>query len=354
MIADVPASSPGRPMTDPALPLGLADVEAARRRIEGRVRRTPLVRLGALSRRLGVAVLAKAENLQRGGAFKIRGATNALEAALERGSPVRGLVTYSSGNHGQAVALAAASRGLPAIVAMPEDAPSVKIDAVRRIGAEVRFAGRTSEDRRIVAEALAKERAFMLVRPFDDVDVVAGQGTVALEILGGCAEVETIVVPCGGGGLVAGVALTATETRRAIAVWSAESVEAPKMARSLEAGRIVSSPPGPSVADGLRPNAPGEIPFRIARSRLAGAARVEESSILDAMRGLLLEDRLVVEPSGAAAVAALAAGRVPVGRGPVVVILSGGNVDPALLARVIRGGERDEEPPREPSGRVLR
>lgn len=319
------------------------------------MRRTPLVAFRALSERIGAPAYLKAESLQTGGSFKIRGATNAIAEALARGPRPSGVVTFSSGNHGQGVALAARTFGLVAVVTMPEDAPTVKVDATRAAGAEVVFAGRTSEDRRLAAEKIAAERGLFVVPPFDHADIVAGQGTVGLEILSDLAEVETIVVPCGGGGLTAGIAAAATETRRAIRVVSVEPEAAPKMARSLAAGRIVPAPPGPTIADGLRPSAPGEINFAIAKERLAAAVTVGDAELEEAVALLAGRAKLVVEPSGAAAVAALLAGRVAPIRGPVVAVLSGGNIDPTLFARIV--GERlargDSRSPRGGPGPVL-
>lgn len=317
------------------LPVRFEDVMVAARAIAGRVRHTPLLPFGALTERLRVPVYLKAESLQRGGAFKVRGALNAVAAALVRGERPRGLVTYSSGNHAQGVAIAAREYGLEAVVVMPTDAPAVKASATIAYGARVERAGLTSEERRVVAERVAADRGFLLVRPFDDPFVVAGQGTVALEILRDLPEARTILVPCGGGGLASGVALAATESCASIRVFSVESQAAPKMQRSLARGEIVSAPPGPSIADGLRPNAPGAIPFAIARERLAGALAVSDDELREAMALLLGRARLVVEPSGAAGVAALASGRVPALEGPVVAVLSGGNVDPAILAGVV-------------------
>lgn len=315
--------------------VSIHDVHAAARLLEGRVRRTPLLPFGALTERLGVPVYLKAENLQTGGAFKIRGATNAVARAVERGERPRGIVTYSSGNHAQGCALAARAFGLPAIVVMPVDAPKVKINATKAYGAEILFVGYTSEERRLPAEAIAKERGFLLIRPFDDADVVAGQGTVGLEIVTDLPEVDTVVVPCGGGGLTAGVALAVTSMKPGARVVSAEPQAAPKMARSIAAGTVVSAPPGPSLADGLRPNAPGVIPFAIARERLFETAVVTEDEIERAVVLLLSRARLVVEPSGAATVAALVAGKITKPRGPVVAILSGGNIEPVVLARLL-------------------
>lgn len=272
-----------------------------------------------------------------GGAFKVRGATNAVAVAVESGSKPRGVVTYSSGNHAQGCAIAARACGLPALVVMPQDAPSVKVEATRAYGAEVRFAGFTSEDRRVVAEQIERDLGYMMVRPFNDVHVVAGQGTVGLEIMGDCPEVASILVPCGGGGLTAGVALAATTMNPSVQVISAESEAAPKMARSMSAGRIVSEAPKPSIADGLRPNAPGDIPFAITKERLAGSAVVSDAALGDAVSLLLHRAKLLVEPSGAAGVAALMTGAVSISRGPVVVVLSGGNVDPAVLERILKG-----------------
>ncbi|MBI3818195.1 MAG: threonine/serine dehydratase [Planctomycetes bacterium] len=319
--------------------VALRDVQSAARTLFGRIRRTPLIPLDAVAQRVGVPVFAKAENFQIGGAFKIRGATNAVALAMQRGPRPAGVVTYSSGNHGQGCAIAARSFGLPAIVVMPVDAPRVKVQSTLDYGAEVQFAGRTSEERRVVAESIAIERGFLLVRPFDDADVVAGQGTVGLEIMEDLPETETVLVPCGGGGLTSGIALAVTALKPSARVFSVEPEAAPKLARSMEAGRIVSSPPGASIADGLRPNAPGAIPFEIVKNRLAGSVLVDDDAIERAVRLLLSRAKIVAEPSGAATVAALMSGKITNPKGPVVAVLSGGNIDPAVLARILA---RDE------------
>jgi len=318
--------------------LHLSDITRASRRLAGWVRSTPLLPIRSLTDRFGVPVLLKAENLQEGGAFKLRGATHALLAARERGEQLAGVVTFSSGNHGQACAMAARRLGLAACVAMPEDAPRVKVDAVCRQGAEVLFAGRTSDDRRAAAERIVAERGWRLVPPFDDADIVAGQGTAGLEIVRELPEVETVIVPCGGGGLLAGVATAVRLSQPGARVVGVEPSTAAKMARSLAAGTPVSAPPGPSLADGLRPSAPGAIPFALVREHQVAMTTVEDSDLLEAMARLLYEMRLVVEPSGAAGLAALEQGRISVGRGPMVVVLTGGNLDPSLLARVAAGG----------------
>jgi threonine dehydratase len=315
--------------------VALSDVENAARHLAGRIRRTPLIPFDPLAARLGVPVWLKCENLQLGGAFKVRGATHAALAALQRGQKVSRIVTYSSGNHGQGCAIAARSLGLPCTVVMPCDAPAVKVEGTRLLGAEVRFEGHTSEQRRVAAEAVAQESGYLLIRPFDDADVVAGQGTVGLEILGDCGEVDTVVVPCGGGGLAAGVTLALTANKPSVRVASAEPDAAPKLARSILAGQIVSNPPGPSIADGLRPNAPGAIPFGILRERLSQTAVVSDDEIERAVAWLFRAARLVVEPSGAASVAALMAGKIAAPRGPVVAVISGGNVDPAVFGRIL-------------------
>ncbi|MFN0205450.1 MAG: threonine/serine dehydratase [Planctomycetota bacterium] len=317
------------------LPVQLFNIQSAARTLFGHVRRTPLLPFGALSERLGVPVYLKCENLQSGGSFKLRGATNAVACAIARGERPRGVVTYSSGNHAQGCALAARAFGMPAIVVMPKDAPSVKINATKNYGAEVLFEGFTSEERRVEAERIANEKGFLLIRPFDDADVVAGQGTVGLEILSDCAGVETVVIPCGGGGLTAGVALAISANKPSARIVSVEPQAAPKMARSIAAGEVISKAPGASIADGLRPNAPGEIPFAIARERLSQSCEVSDDELEFAVSLLFRRARLVVEPSGAAPVAALWFAKVAKPRGPVAAILSGGNIEPAVFERIL-------------------
>jgi threonine dehydratase len=322
----------------PDLPVGIEDVRAAAERIRGRVHRTPLLRSRSIDAIAGREFLFKAENLQRGGAFKARGATNHVALACAGKERPRGVATYSSGNHAQGVAIAAGAFGLPCVVVMPEDAPRAKVEATRGYGAEVLFRGRTSEERRALAEEVVRERGYRMVPPFDDPDVVAGQGTVGLEIVEDAPEVGAFVVPVGGGGLIAGIAVAAKALKAGVRVFGVEPEAADGLRRSLEAGKIVTIRPGETIADGLRPVAPGKIPFAIASRLVEGVVTVTDGEIARAVALLAERTKLLVEPSGAASLAAVLAGKVPPVEGPTAVVLSGGNADPALFARLLAGG----------------
>jgi len=274
----------------------------------------------------------KLENLQPIGAFKLRGAYTAIRR-MPYDVRRNGVITYSSGNHGQAVAYAAQLVGVRAVVVMPETAPAVKVAGVRRWGGAVVFAGRTSEDRQQEAEAIAAREGLAVVPPFDHPDIVAGQATVGLEIAQDLPDVQTVVVPVGGGGLIAGVVTGLEAAGSRARVWGVEPAGAPKLQRSLAAGRPVRLERTASVADGLITLSVGEVPFgelAARRATLAGVALVEDDTLREAMHFLWRECRLAVEPSGAATTAAVRSGAVrPLA--PAVLVVSGGNVDPSLL-----------------------
>jgi threonine dehydratase len=274
----------------------------------------------------------KLENLQPVGAFKLRGAYTAIRH-LPEAARRRGVITYSSGNHGQAVAYAAQLMGIRAVVVMPETAPPVKVAGVRRWGGAVVLAGRTSEDRQRKAEELAARDGLAVVPPFDHPDIVAGQATVGLEIAEQLPDVATVVAPVGGGGLLAGVVTGLAAAGNGARVWGVEPVGAPKLKRSLDAGRPVRLERTASIADGLITLTVGAIPFAelaAQRDRIAGVALVEEAALREAVQFLWRHCQLAVEPSGAATTAALRAGALrPVS--PTVLVVSGGNVDPATL-----------------------
>ena len=328
-------------------------VEEARRRIAGVVRRTPLLRLPVDG---GPPVYAKCENLQAAGAFKIRGAANFI-ARLDPAARRQGVVTYSSGNHAQAVALAAGRVGAPAVVVMPTTAPAVKVEGARALGAEILFAGTTSTERRRRAEAVAEERRLQMVPPFDHPWIIAGQGTVGLEILEDCPDVARIFVPVGGGGLAAGVAAAVKPQRPEARVIGVEPSGAARMAASLAAGRPVALDQVASLADGLLPVRPGDLTFEHVRRLVDEMVTVEDEPIADAVLWLFRRARLVVEPSGAAALAALRAAsaaappREPPAAGAAVVVLSGGNLGLDTLNRL--AALRSPEEPR-PAGRSAR
>ena len=302
------------------------EIREAAAGLEGIAQRTSLRYVEALGAHL------KLENEQPIGAFKIRGAYNAIRK-LSDPARQRGVITYSSGNHGQAVAYAAKEFGVRAVIVMPETAPAVKVEGVKRWGGEVVFAGRTSEDRRIKAEELAKKESLAIVPPFDHPDIVAGQATVALEIVEQLPDVETVLVPVGGGGLISGVVTGLAAVKSRAKVWGVEPAGAPKLKRSLEAGEIVRLERSASVADGLITLNVGGIPFAELerhRAQILGVALVEDDSIREAVQFLWRTCRLAVEPSGAATTAALLSGAVRPS-GVTVLIVSGGNVDRSLL-----------------------
>lgn len=302
------------------------DVREAAEGLRGVAVRTPLRYVASLNAYL------KLENLQPMGAFKIRGAYNAVRRLSEEARR-RGVITYSSGNHGQALAYAAQLLGIRAVVVMPETAPAVKVAGVKKWGGEVVFAGRTSQDRQVKAEQLATQEGLAVVPPFDHPDIVAGQATVGLEIAADLPEVRTVVVPVGGGGLISGVVVGLGAGGSAARVWGVEPAGAPKLARSLEAGAPVRLERTASVADGLITLTVGDVPFaHLAqhRDRLAGVALVADDALREAVHFLWRECHLAVEPSGAATTAAVRSGVVRP-EPPTVLVVSGGNVDPSLL-----------------------
>lgn len=327
--------------SDDATPLPALDVDdvrAAATRIAGRVHRTPVLRVDALDAMAGAELWLKAENLQRIGAFKARGAMHAV-GRLSEAERARGIITFSSGNHAQAVALAARSFGCKATIVMPTDAPKIKVAGVRSLGAEVIFEGTRSDERQARAMALAEHTGGAVVQPFDHPHIVAGAGTATLEL---CEEVaartdggalDALLVPVGGGGLIAGACLAAAPTGARI--YSVEPHGCDAMAQSLEAGERVAVPPGPTLADGLKPTMVGRLNFAIARQHVAGSFRVSDEQLGSALAALLVHGKVLVEPSGAAALAVALAGDLPEQPRRIGVILSGGNVDPAIVAEIL-------------------
>ena len=311
----------------------IESLRAAARVLDGVAMRTPLLDAPALSRRLGLAVALKCEHLQPIGAFKIRGAYTAI-SRLSPESRARGVITYSSGNHGQAVAFAARLLGIGAVVVMPERAPAIKVEGVRRYGGEVVIAGNSSAERWERARELAEERGLAMVPPYESLDVIAGQGTCGLEILEEWPVVETILVPVGGGGLIAGIASAVSALKPTVRVIGVEPTGAPKLARALEAGRPVKLDSTDSLADGLLPLSIGELPFAVLSGVVRESILVSEEEIAAAVRFLSQQMGLSPEPSGAVTTAALLSGRAPIS-GPTVAVVSGGNVDPDLLKRLV-------------------
>jgi threonine dehydratase len=289
-----------------------------------------------LDARTGATAFLKCENLQRMGAFKFRGAYNRI-AQISPEARAAGVVAFSSGNHAQGVALAARLLGIPATIVMPADAPAAKVAATREYGAEVIFYDRNTMDRGSLAADLAAERGATLVPPFDDPAIVAGQGTVALELLEDVPDLDVLLVCTGGGGLLAGCAIAATALRPGIAIYGVEPEAGDDFAQSFARGERVEIPVPETIADGQRTTAPGALTFPIVRRLCAGILTVSDDELRDAMRFAFERLKLVVEPSGGSALAALLAGRLDVAGARVGVILSGGNVDAAHYAEILAG-----------------
>jgi threonine dehydratase len=313
--------------------VSLEALRDAAKGLEGIAVRTPLVELPSLTKQSGVSVALKCEHLQPIGAFKIRGAYTAI-SRIPAAIRANGVITYSSGNHGQAVAFAARLLGIGAVVVMPERAPAIKVEGVKRLGGEVVIAGNSSAERYEQARLLAETRGLAMVPPYESLDVIAGQGTCGLEILEAMPSVETILVPVGGGGLIAGIAAAVSALKPSVQVIGVEPAGAPKLARALEAGRPVKLDHTQSLADGLLPLSIGELPFAVLSGVVREAVQVSEEEIAAAVRFLFREGELSVEPSGAVTTAALLSRKVRPA-GPTVAVLSGGNVDPELLHRLV-------------------
>ncbi len=312
------------------------DVHAAGRRLLGRIHRTPVIVSESFDDASGYRVSFKCENLQRAGSFKIRGALNKL-LSLPAAERARGVVAYSSGNHAQGVALAARMVGSSAIICMPTDAPALKVEATRGYGAEIVFYDRMKDDRAALAQRIASETGRVLVPPYDDYAVMAGQGTAALELWEDAPALDALVTPVGGGGLMAGCATVAKSLAPTIAVIGVEADTANDTYLSLRKGERVTIAPPPTIADGIRVTSPGALTFPILRERLTDVTLVTDAEIVAAVRFLALRARIVVEPTGAVGAAAVLAGRLPLPRGARVgVVLSGGNIDPDLLIRILQ------------------
>ena len=315
------------------------DVVAAARRLHGVARVTPLLRSDALNALAGRPLFVKAEPLQRTGSFKFRGAYNRI-SLLAPEARARGVVAWSSGNHAQGVAAAAAAFGVSATIVMPRDAPRSKRDGARALGAEIVFYDRERESREEIGAALARERGAPAVRPYDDPGVIAGQGTVGLEAAAQAARLGVrparALVPCGGGGLVAGAALALRARVPGIAVHPVEPAGFDDTARSLAAGRRLSNPPDSrSICDALLAPEPGKVTFALNRRQLSRGLVVTDDEARAAMRAAFRHLRIVVEPGGAVALAAALGGRVDCRDGATLVVLSGGNVDPRCFGEAL-------------------
>jgi threonine dehydratase len=317
------------------MPVTFDDVVVAASVLQGNAHRTPVLTSRTVDARTGARVYFKCENLQRGGAFKFRGAYNAL-FHLSAAARKRGVVAYSSGNHAQAVALAGRLLGVPAIIVMPADAPQVKIDATRGYGAEVVLYDRARDDREAIASRLERERGVTLVPPFDHPHIVAGQGTAALELVDEVGPLDLLLVPCGGGGLVSGCAIAAHGRHRETRVIAVEPAAGDDVQRSFRSGTIQRVDNPDTVADGARTSAPGAITFPLIMSHLADVLTVEDDELLRTMWYLWQRLKIVVEPTGALGAAALLENKVDAQGLKVGVVISGGNADIAQLCRSFR------------------
>jgi threo-3-hydroxy-L-aspartate ammonia-lyase len=312
----------------------LADVQAAAQRLHSVAHRTPVLTSRTLDALAGASVYVKAECFQRGGAFKFRGAYNKI-ASLPANERAQGVLAYSSGNHAQAVSIAARLLGIPATIVMPEDAPAAKLEATRGYGAEIIMYDRFADNREEIGTRLAEERGLVLVRPYDDPLVMAGQGTVALELLVEVPKLDLLVAPVGGGGLIAGCATVAKALRPAMRVAGVEPAAGNDTAQSLASGRRVNVGVPRTIADGLQAPEPGELTFAVNRELVDEIVTVSDEEIVEAMAFLFDRMKLVVEPSGAVGIAALLNGRV---HGTAVgVVISGGNVGVQRFAELIGG-----------------
>ncbi|MBC8647020.1 MAG: pyridoxal-phosphate dependent enzyme [Thermoanaerobaculia bacterium] len=320
-------------MTD--LAVTFADIARARERLAGVAHRTPVFRSRQFDEESGATVFFKAENLQRAGAFKFRGAYNKLKAEMERG-PVREVVAFSSGNHAQAVALVCRLLGVPATVVMPSDAPAAKVEATRGYGAQVVFYDRQSESRDNLAEEICRERGALMVPPFDDPLIMAGAGTATAELLEDVPELDALVVPVSGGGLIAGNATAAKHLRPEIDVFGVEPETGDDTARSMASGERVTIPVPPTIADGLRVTAPGRLTFPIIQKLVRRVLLVSDAEMVETLSWMLQRMKLLVEPSGVAAAAAVRHRKADLAGKRVGVILSGGNMDLTALAGYVR------------------
>ncbi len=312
------------------------DVQSAARQIAGVANRTPVVTSRTFNRRVGSEVFFKCENLQRIGAFKFRGAYNAL-SRLSPDQKARGVVTHSSGNHAQGVALAAHLLGIAATIVMPTDAPQSKLAATRGYGAEIVLYNRQTQSREELSARLARERNLTFVHPYDQPQIMAGQGTAALELLQDVPDLDVLIAPVGGGGLLSGCTIAAKAINPNIRIFGVETDVSNDWWLSLRAGERVKIEPPETIADGIRTQQPGELTFPIIQRHVEEILLVSDEQVLDTLKFILTRMKLVVEPTGAVAPAAVYHGLAPVSGAKIGVIISGGNVDPSLLARVLAG-----------------
>jgi len=314
--------------------LTLPDIRSARERIGDRVHHTPVLSATRLGARVGAVLHHKCESLQKTGSFKVRGALNRL-ALLDDAARARGVITVSAGNHAQALAWASRDAGVRCTVVMPTTASRTKVDASRGYGAEVILHGTSGMEAFARAHELSVERSLTFVHPFDDDAIMAGQGTVALEILDQLGEFDDVIVPIGGGGLIGGIAVAIKESRPSVKVYGVEPTGAAVMRKSLDAGYPVRLDSMKTIADGLAAPMAGELTFAIVQKYVDDVVLVEEDEITSAMRELLFSAKLLAEGGGAAATAAVLSGRIPAGGRRVVAVVSGGNIDVGRVREVL-------------------
>jgi threonine dehydratase len=326
-MTDVAGGAPPLPTREEML----ARLDEARPRVAAAAHRTPVVTSRALDERTGATVFLKCENLQRMGAFKFRGAWNAI-SQLPEATRRTGVIAFSSGNHGQAVALVARMHGIPAVIVMPSTAPGAKLDATRGYGAELVFYDRLGEEREALTERLARERGLTLIPPFDHPEVIAGQGTAAAELFEETGPLDLLLVPVGGGGLISGSALAARELSPNARVIGVEPEAGDDGGRSFRSGHLVRIAVPDTIADGARTPSLGVLTFELIRREVADMISVPDAALIAAMRFGWERLKLVIEPTGTLGLAALLAGRVEARGLRVGVILSGGNVDPQRAA----------------------
>ena len=311
-------------------------IKQAQARIAGHIHRTPVITSRSFNEVAGCEVFFKCENFQRAGAFKARGATNRI-LSLTADEKKRGVIAVSSGNHAQAVALAAREAGTRAVVCLPEDAPKMKVEGTRGYGADIRFFDRHKDDRDAFGREIAERERLVMVPAYDDYLIMAGQGTCGLEFLEEVPDLDCILTPCSGGGLFAGVSTAAKSIKPAIKCFAVEPETANDTQQSVVKGERVKISPPPTIADGLRVQTPGELTFPITRTNADAVLTVSDDEIIAAMRFMLFRMKLLVEPSGAAAAAAVFSGKIPGDSQRLGVVLSGGNVDSDMLARILAG-----------------
>ncbi|HEY6042578.1 MAG TPA: threo-3-hydroxy-L-aspartate ammonia-lyase [Anaerolineae bacterium] len=317
----------------PELPITFDDITRAAERLRGVAHRTPVLTSRTFDRQVGRQVFFKCENLQRGGAFKFRGAYNRL-SQLSEAERKRGVVSFSSGNHAQGVALAAQLLNIPATIVMPDDAPPVKLNATRGYGATVVQNDRQTTSREEIARRLAAEHGYTLVPPFNDPHIMAGQGTAALELLQEIPELDALVVPVGGGGLISGCAVAAKAINPKIRIYGVEAEGADDAKQSLQKGHIVHIPPPATIADGIRTQAIGELTFAVMRELLTDIVLVSDAEILGALQFVMPRMKIVVEPTGAVGIAAVMQNKIPGSPARVGVVISGGNISNEMMREV--------------------